>query len=239
MHSPTDQAKPESSINTEAVVTNSGPNMNRAVTVRRKAAKRTLPWDLSAEELHLVPSSSPHAEDIPASKKRRIEERLPTTPDQATTNISSHGTAVSLAGAAGAANTLTDPVKGTRVTWRPEEDVKLNSAVTNTCKKKCGKEYKTDWAAVTALVPSRTKKQCWRRWNHTLNPSIDRTPPGRKGKWSEDEDTKLEGAVQTHGGENWGTIAVLVPGRTGIQCYYRWSNTLGSNINPTTARAAK
>jgi hypothetical protein len=42
--------------------------------------------------------------------------------------------------------------------WTLEEDTKLTSAVKTTCKKKdCG-EYRTDWVAVAALVPGRTKK---------------------------------------------------------------------------------
>jgi hypothetical protein len=36
----------------------------------------------------------------------------------------------------------------------------------------------------------------------------------RTGKWAEDEDIKLKDAVETHGGNNWGAIAALVPGRT-------------------------
>jgi hypothetical protein len=54
MQNLTDEA--EASIPTETTVSNKCPNMNRTVTVHRKAAKRTLPFDLAVEELHLVPS---------------------------------------------------------------------------------------------------------------------------------------------------------------------------------------
>jgi hypothetical protein len=39
-----------------------------------------------------------------------------------------------------------DPLKGTQATghWIPEEDFKVNIAITNTCKRKYGKEYQTD-----------------------------------------------------------------------------------------------
>jgi hypothetical protein len=50
-------------------VSNNDPNINRAVRVLRKAANRTLPFDLATGELDLVPSS-PQAEDIPATRKR-------------------------------------------------------------------------------------------------------------------------------------------------------------------------
>jgi hypothetical protein len=84
MQTPTAQAEPETSIPTETTVTNNDPNWKRTVKIRRKAAKRTLPFDLTAEELTLVPSSSlPQAEDIPAARKKpRLEEPLPTTTKQ-------------------------------------------------------------------------------------------------------------------------------------------------------------
>jgi hypothetical protein len=77
----TDQV--ETSIPTEPVI--NGSNLNRTVTVRRKAAKRTDP-------LYLVPPPpniaaplppSPQAEEIPARKKPRVEEPLPTATDEA------------------------------------------------------------------------------------------------------------------------------------------------------------
>jgi hypothetical protein len=74
MQNPTDQA--EATIPAE-----NGSNINRTVAVRRKAAKRTNPFDLAAEELHLMSSSPPpqEAEDIPAARKKpRLDEPLPT-----------------------------------------------------------------------------------------------------------------------------------------------------------------
>ncbi len=92
MQNPTDQAEAEAS--------NNGLNLNRTVTVRRNAAKRTHPFDLAAEELHLVPSSSlssPQAEDIPpARKKPRLEEPLPTIIDEATGKTASPDVSVGL-----------------------------------------------------------------------------------------------------------------------------------------------
>jgi hypothetical protein len=63
-----------------------GPHLNRTVAVRRKAAKRSLPWDLVAGELDLM-SPPLQAEDIPARKKRRLEEPLPTRTDEAASRL--------------------------------------------------------------------------------------------------------------------------------------------------------
>jgi hypothetical protein len=51
-------------------------NLNRIVAVCRKAAKRTLLFDLAAGMLRLL-SSQPQAEDVPARMKRRLEEPFP------------------------------------------------------------------------------------------------------------------------------------------------------------------
>jgi hypothetical protein len=76
------------------------------------------------------------------------------------------------------------------------------------------------WAAIAALVLGRTKQQCFERWNDALDPSIALTAR-RTGTWTPDEDSKLKNALQRHGGNNWGAIAALVPGRTKIHCRNR------------------
>jgi hypothetical protein len=112
-----------------------GPNPDRTFTERCKAAKRSLPWDLAAGELHLV-SRRQESEDIRATKKPRLEEPFSASTDEAATKLSSHDTTVSLL-TADSDRVDADPEKGSRATghWTPEEDAKLNSAVTNTCKK--------------------------------------------------------------------------------------------------------
>jgi hypothetical protein len=231
------------------------PDLNVTVVVRRKAAKRTSPWDLASGELTLVSSSPPQAEDFPVAKKPRLEEPLSrleeprlekpfsVSTDEAGKKTSSHDTTAGRAPTAADedidddnhVDDDDDPVKGTRVTgyWTAEEDAKLNSAVTNTCQKKWGKEYKTDWAAVAALVPGRAKLQCKNRWRSALHPSIDREN-GHKGRWTANEDSKLKDAVQTHGDMNCGAISALVPGRTNTQCSTRWTDVL----DPINGRAS-
>jgi hypothetical protein len=100
-----------------------------------------------------------------------------------------------------------------RCAWAEDEDSKLKDAV-----QRHGGE---NWAAISALVPGRTKRQCYNRWHNSLDQSIDRAT-GRSGQWFEDEDSKLKDAVRTHGGKNWAAVAALVPGRTRNQCSARW-----------------
>jgi hypothetical protein len=242
MQNPTDQT--EATIPTETTV-------NRAGKLCRKVAKRTRPFELAAEELDLVPSSVPHAEQKPpASKKPRLEEPcFSASTDEVATEISTHGTVASLTAPTDVSVGLPHPptadgnanasIWATRRRWTSEEDAKLTSAVANTSKTKRSGEYKISWAAVAALVPSRTNVQCWHRWNKVLDPSIDQTPTGRTGAWTADEDIKLKAAVLTHGGKNWAAIAALVPGRTRAQCSTRWKYVLVSNIDPANGRKGK
>jgi hypothetical protein len=73
----------EAPIPTEPVT--NGPNLNRTVAVRRKAAKRTNPLyvALPPKTIAAPLSRSPQAEEIPATKKPRAEEPLPTATDEA------------------------------------------------------------------------------------------------------------------------------------------------------------
>jgi hypothetical protein len=171
MQRPTEEA--EASISTENVVRESPTtNLNTSGTfaVRRTAAKRTLPWDLAAGELILAsPPLSPQAEDIPSTKKPRLEEPLSASADEAASKISSNATAADDG----------DPVKGfpTKGHWKSGEDAKLITTVMNSSKKRWGQEYIIDWGAIAALVPGRGAGQCQHRWRHGLDPRIDRTPP--------------------------------------------------------------
>jgi myb proto-oncogene protein len=95
------------------------------------------------------------------------------------------------------------PTAGRTGAWTEDEDLKLKAAVSTHGGK--------NWAAISALVPGRTKRQCNERWRNVLKPSIAPTA-GRAGAWTEDEDLKLKAAFQTHGGKNWNAIAAIVPG---------------------------
>jgi myb proto-oncogene protein len=103
--------------------------------------------------------------------------------------------------------------------WTPEEDAKLTEAV---------KKHGDNWVDVAALVPGRTDKQCSKTWRMRLDPIIS------TGKWTPEEDTKLTeavNAVKEFGSNYWVRVAVLVPGRTNVQCRTRWVESLDPGIN--------
>jgi hypothetical protein len=106
--------------------------------------------------------------------------------------------------------------------WAEDEDIKLKDAV----QMHNGK----NWDAIARLVPGRTEKQCCCRWHDALAPCIVQTIV-LTGKWTEDEDTKLKDAMQTHDGNSWDVIAMLVPGRTKSQCRGRWKYVLDCGID--------
>jgi hypothetical protein len=97
--------------------------------------------------------------------------------------------------------------------WTAEEDEKLLRAAE--------KFAVTRWKTIAELIPGRTKKQCWNRWQYALDPSIVRMTE-RTGKWLTEEDDQLLGAVEKHNGKNWDAISTLVPSRTKRQCMDRW-----------------
>jgi hypothetical protein len=243
---PIEEAEPEAIIPIEVVSSGGQSATNSTGTtgrLRRKAARRSEPLFIRRSPRRLGKAA---AEDVPARKKPRLEEPLPTTTDEAASKNSSPEVSVGLPSPPAAdadgdiddANTNADPSMDTQPnvvatgSWTLEEDAKLTSAFANTSKKKCGKEYKRDWVAVAALVPGRSNMQCNSRWQDVLDP--DRANE-RTGKWAEDEDSKLEDAVQTHGGKNWGKISALVPGRSRLQCTNRWHHT---KLDPSIDRAS-
>jgi myb proto-oncogene protein len=102
--------------------------------------------------------------------------------------------------------------------WTVEEDSTLIGAV-----KKRGKY----WTRVAALVPGRTNRQCCQRWVVSLDPDINTF----KWKvWTAEEDAKLTEAVAEFGND-WVRVAALVPGRTNIQCRWRWVDSLDPIIS--------
>jgi hypothetical protein len=189
--------------------------------------------------------------DVREKKKRPrlLEEPVPTSADEAATTTTANDTTVALPAAAAADSDHhhadSDLVmamhpdmrtSGGTGRWTLEEDAKLTSAVTKTCKKKHDKEQGIDWAAVAALVLGRTKTQCRCRWRDGFD--IARAS-GRTGKWTKDEYFKLKKAVEAHGGKNWGAISALVPGRTKKQCWNKWKDVLDPNLGTVSGRKGK
>ncbi|KMQ48074.1 hypothetical protein A7C99_6288 [Trichophyton rubrum] len=68
--------------------------------------------------------------------------------------------------------------------WSPEEDSYLRDAVRIEGK---------SWMRVAQHVPQRTADQCAKRWQHFLDPTLDRS------EWTAEENERLLCAVQQHG----------------------------------------
>jgi hypothetical protein len=238
----------------QAMRRDNDPHMNQypTFTVRRKAAKRTFPWDIPAEEIQLA-LTRPHDDDgyVRETNRPRLEEPVPRSTDEAPTENTAHNITVALPAADNAptatAATESEPVTdthpnvratGTSHFWKPAEDEKLTRAITSTRKKKHKGRVTIDWAAICALVSGRTRKQCKNRWHKVLDPSIDRTN-GRTGKWKEDEDVELKNAVHKHDGKDWVAIAALVQGRTKKQCQSRWRDVSDPRTTETNGRTGK
>jgi hypothetical protein len=189
---------------------------------------------------------SPKDTDIPARKKPRVQASLPAIVAEADSLNALPDASVAVASAnVGTVPVAANPMKpnagaarAPRRGWTSEEDTKLTTAVKTTCKKKYGANYRTDWFAVAALVPGRTKTQCWNRWHNALHTKSDDTT-GRKGKWTKEEDSTLTDAVVKHNSEDWAAISELAPGRTKRQCLNRWHSALYSKSDDTIARVGK
>jgi hypothetical protein len=125
-----------------------------------------------------------------------------------------------------------DPSKGRKYKWTKDENIRLKGAIEAHGDK--------DWVAIAALLPGRTEKQCRHRWHGgVLVPSTPLTA-ARLGRWGEEEDLRLKGAIEAHGDKNWVAIAALVPGRTQKQCWTRWKDVLDpSTINRSNGRTGK
>jgi hypothetical protein len=227
-------------------------------TSNRKAAKRTcFTLFLPAANILLPPPE----EDIPERKKPRLQATLPAIAADADTLNASKDDAIASVASADTAGI--DPVAAIPMQpkngatgapprwWTPEEDTKLSDETTarvgkrwtkaedSTLKDAIKKHNGKNWAAIAALVPGRTKQQCWNRCRATSDSKSDKTTARVGKKWTKEEDSTLKDAVEKHKGKNWAAIAALVPGRTKKQCLNRWHNILVSTSDETTARVGE
>ena len=84
-----------------------------------------------------------------------------------------------------------DRANGRTGKWAEDEDIKLKDAVQTHGGK--------DWAAIAALVPGRTRKQCCRRWNNVFDPQPNASATREGGMWTRGEESKLTRAIhKTH-----------------------------------------
>jgi hypothetical protein len=211
-------------------------------TLKRKVGKKTCVTMLTAVNILLSPKDT----DIPARKKPRVQASLPAIVAEADSLNALPDASVAVASAnVGTVPVAANPMKpnagaarAPRRGWTSEEDTKLTTAVKTTCKKKYGANFKTDWDAIAALVPGRTKLQCWNRWHNVLDSKSDETTTRKSQQWTKQENSTLTDAVKKHNGD-WAAISELVPGRTKQQCLTRWHYALPSNSDDTIARVGK
>lgn len=101
--------------------------------------------------------------------------------------------------------------------WTPEEDALLSKAVAQFGGK--------NWKAIASQVPGRNHVQCLQRWRKALDPNVI------KGFWSIEEDNRLIEIVSSANFQNWGKVAVQIPGRTAKQCRERYYNHLDPSLS--------
>lgn len=93
--------------------------------------------------------------------------------------------------------------------WTSYEDQRLIAAIS--------KYGTSDFNVISKFVGNgRNKLQCVQRWQRSLDPTIN------KNQWTDEEDYQLLESVKTFGDKKWSKVATLVPGRTDVQCRYRY-----------------
>ena len=119
-------------------------------------------------------------------------------------------------------------IRGTRkksFPWTDAEDVRLLVAVSRFGAR--------DWRTIAEFVGAgRTSSQCNQRWCRALDPSISHKA------WTEEDDNKLQHAVQVLGKGSWCQVAKILTGRTDLQCRYRYLQLVKANEQLTTEREA-
>lgn len=79
--------------------------------------------------------------------------------------------------------------------------------------------FELDWEAVSDELGTRKPKECKKRWNNSLNPTL------KKGKWTPEEDEMLINLFKEFG-SSWQKISLAIPGRTDDQCAKRYIEVL-------------
>ncbi|KAI0420598.1 hypothetical protein F5X98DRAFT_331339 [Xylaria grammica] len=107
-----------------------------------------------------------------------------------------------------------------RQRWTAEQDAALISAVAQVS----SENPEINWHQVANHLPSRTNKDCRKRWHYQIACKI------RKGPWTAEEDQRLRDAVQKHG-TKWNKVSGDVGTRNGDQCWKRWNDNLDPAID--------
>lgn len=108
-----------------------------------------------------------------------------------------------------------DPARTKRGHFTPDEDSRLKIAVLLFGPK--------NWNKTAEFLPGRNQVQCRERWFNCLDPSL------RRCEWTEEEDLRLEIAIQEHG-YSWTKVAACVPSRTDNDCRRRWKKLFPNEV---------
>ncbi|XP_022987958.1 uncharacterized protein LOC111485355 isoform X1 [Cucurbita maxima] len=108
-----------------------------------------------------------------------------------------------------------DPARTKRGYFTPDEDSRLKIAVLLFGPK--------NWNKKAEFLPGRNQVQCRERWFNCLDPSL------RRCEWTEEEDLRLEIAIQEHG-YSWAKVAACVPSRTDNECRRRWKKLFPNQV---------
>ncbi|KAL4882676.1 hypothetical protein BJY04DRAFT_217169 [Aspergillus karnatakaensis] len=104
--------------------------------------------------------------------------------------------------------------------WTAEEDTLLQNAV----QAAIANSRPLLWREISKAIPTRSNKDCRRRWCNSLSTSLN------KGPWTETEDERLWNAVQKHG-PRWSLVSSEVGSRNADQCASHWGQTLNPEID--------
>lgn len=99
---------------------------------------------------------------------------------------------------------------------RSEDELLIRLAISNQCKR---------WGKIAKQLPSKTPFQCFSRYRR-IRPGL------KKGKWEEEEDSKLVSLVAQYG-EDWALISKLMSSRNNKQVRDRYLNILNPSISKT------
>ncbi|KAJ3931083.1 MAG: hypothetical protein NXY57DRAFT_962096 [Lentinula lateritia] len=110
-----------------------------------------------------------------------------------------------------------------RRSWTEEEDQLLRDAVDL---EEPGSINPSKWHAIAKHVPSRTNKDCRKRWFAKMASDVV------KGGWAPEEDEKLVQAIEKYG-TRWSLVSAYVQTRNSDQCAKRWTDTLNPMIDRT------
>ncbi|KAI9346729.1 Homeodomain-like protein [Zopfochytrium polystomum] len=105
--------------------------------------------------------------------------------------------------------------KATAQSWSEQDDERLRQVA---------QKHIGDWETVSKMFPGRTARQCKYRWR-----AVSEKP--NWGRWTEEEDQRLLGAVAQQKRGNWTAIALQVSTRNETQCRERYEEVLNPELD--------